>query len=96
MSENIYKETLYSENYGTDKPCCRVIVELEKVEIDVSTRFVLSADVTAFLNPRDDDGKTLYELELLLERYTSREKALRMAISMADDLKKRYEDKVEQ
>lgn len=95
MSENIYKETLYSENYGTDKPCCRVIVELEKVKIDASIRFVLSADVTYFYDVRDDEGKTVFDLELLLEKYKTRELALRQAITLADDLKKRYEDYTE-
>lgn len=89
MSKNIYRENLYTDHIG-DEPFHKVRVEIEKVKIEDSTRFILSADVSYFVDPRDYDGRTVYDLELLLERYTSREGALRLAISTADDLKKRY------
>lgn len=96
MSKNIYKERLFSSNFGTPgETFTRVIVELEQVKIDASIRFVLSADVTYFYDVRDDEGKTVFDLELLLEKYKTRELALRQAITLADDLKKRYEDYTE-
>lgn len=89
MSKNIYRENLYTNHIGNE-PFHKIRVEVEKVKIEYSTRFILSADVSYFVDPRDCDGRTVYDLELLLERYISREGALRLAISTADDLRKRY------
>lgn len=92
MSENIYKETILGNNNGPKLPINKIFIQLDRVEIDGFTRFILFADVISFMSPRDDEGETIYELEYLHPRYTSREKALRHTISMADDLKKRYEN----
>lgn len=95
MSKNIYKESIFNHQSNYPDNFTKIKVQLEQVEINGLIRFVLSADVSYHYNPTDDEGREIYSLELLLEKYTPREKALRLAIAMIDDLKKRYEDYTE-